>query len=78
MATLTDKSRRHIAAKNFALSAVRKYPIENKSHAINAKARATQEYDKGHISKATEERVDRAANRKLHGVKEHEQDHWGD
>lgn len=35
-------------------------------------------YQRGLISKADEERVDRVANRKLHGVKEYELEHWGD
>lgn len=49
-----------------------------KKHAVNAKARASEAYDDGHITKAEEERVDRAANRKLHGVKESELEYWGD
>lgn len=77
MAKLTTKGRNRIPSKEFALPEKREFPIEDKHHAANAKARATQSYDKGHISKATEERIDHAANRKLHGVKEHELEHWG-
>ncbi len=69
MAKLTSKSRSKIPTKKFALPDERKYPVEDKAHAANAKARATQEYDKGKLSLAEKERVDRAANRKLHGEK---------
>lgn len=77
MGKLTTKER--IPDKEFALSAKREFPIEDKTHAANAKARATQSYEKGHITKAEEQRIDRAADRKLHGekpIKEHEQNYW--
>lgn len=41
MAKLTTKGRNAIADKNFALPG-RRYPIEDKSHAANAKARVSQ------------------------------------
>lgn len=77
MAKLTHEQRKRLPEKEFALPEKRAFPIENKSHARNAKARASMSYNEGHITKAEEERVDRAANRKLHGVKEHELLHWG-
>lgn len=43
----------------------RKYPMPDKSHAANAKARAEQQYDKGSISKSTRDKIVAKANRKL-------------
>lgn len=42
MGKLTAKERNAIPAKEFALPAERKFPIENRSHAQNALARASQ------------------------------------
>lgn len=38
---LTAADRAHIARKNFAMPAERKYPIENMNHARNALSRAS-------------------------------------
>lgn len=78
MSKFTTTHRNELPAKEFALPEKREFPIEDKHHAANAKARASMSYNEGHITKAEEERVDRAANRKLHGVKEHELEHWGE
>ena len=43
----------------------RKYPMPDKAHAINAKARATQMEKKGKISESTKEKIDAKANRIL-------------
>lgn len=43
----------------------RSYPIPDKSHAANAKARASQAVNAGRMSKGEEERIDAKANRKL-------------
>lgn len=74
MTQLTTKGRKRIPDKEFGLPDKRAYPVEDKAHARNAKARASEEYNKGNLSKADEERIDRAANRKLHSssMKEHE------
>jgi hypothetical protein len=77
MTKLTTKSRKAIPTKEFALPSERKYPIENVSHARNAKARASMEYNKGNLSAGQKATIDRKANRKL-GIKEHEAEHWGD
>ena len=50
MAKLTAKKRSALRDKQFALPAERKYPVFDRSHAINAKARATQQYKKGNLS----------------------------
>jgi hypothetical protein len=65
MAKLTSKNRNSLPAGQFALPAQRKYPIPDKSHAANAKARAEQQAERGKISKSTRDRIDTAANRVL-------------
>ena len=39
-----------------------KYPMPDKSHAANAKARATQQVKKGNLSKAQKKKIDAKAN----------------
>lgn len=65
MATLTTKTRKALPTKKFALPAQKKYPIPDKSHAANAKARATQQVAAGNISPATKSKIDAAANKVL-------------
>jgi hypothetical protein len=65
MAELTTKARKKLPKKKFALPSERKYPIEDKAHAANAKARAQQQYDKGNISKSTLSKIDAKANKVL-------------
>lgn len=49
MAKLDAKERNALPKSEFA-GPDRSYPIEDRAHAGNAKARAQQQYDKGHIS----------------------------
>jgi len=42
MAKLTTKGRKQIKSKNFAIPNEKKYPIYDKSHAVNALARVSQ------------------------------------
>jgi hypothetical protein len=65
MATLTAKKRKKIPSKDFGLPGERKYPMEDKSHAANAKARATQMRKAGKLSKAQEAKIDAKANKVL-------------
>jgi len=66
---LSAQKRKQLAASQFALKSERKYPIEDKAHAKNAKARASQQYNKGNLSKAKKNLIDRAADKVLHGHK---------
>lgn len=66
MAKLKATERNAMPAKKFALPAERKYPVPDKSHAANAKARATQQEDAGNISSSTKAKIDAAANKVLH------------
>lgn len=58
---LTPKKRKALPKSKFALPAQRKYPINDRTHAANAKARAEQQYKAGKISKSTRDRVDAKA-----------------
>jgi hypothetical protein len=61
MTTLTTKLRKSIPASQFALPEQRAYPIEDKAHARNAKARAHQAERAGRLSKTAEAAVDKKA-----------------
>ncbi len=50
MSKLTAALRGKIPAKKFGIPSERKYPMENVSHAKNAKARASEEFNKGNLS----------------------------
>lgn len=65
MAKLTTKKRNSLPKSDFALSGERKYPVQDRSHAANAKARAQQQYNKGNISKGTLSKIDAKANKVL-------------
>lgn len=65
MAKLTSKVRDKLPASKFALPKERKYPVENKAHAANAKARASQMEEKGKISASTRAKIDAKADKVL-------------
>jgi len=67
MAKLTTAARKKIPKKEFGLPGEKKYPMPDKSHAANAKARASQMVNKGKLSKASESKIDAKANRVLKG-----------
>jgi hypothetical protein len=66
MAKLTANERKAIPSGEFGMPKERKYPMPDKSHAANAKSRASQQEKAGRISKSTEEKIDRKADRVLH------------
>ena len=51
-----------IPAKKFAEPGKRAYPIEDKAHARNAKARASQAVKAGRMSKSEAGKIDKKAN----------------
>lgn len=63
MTKLTTKRRKSLPSDEFALPKERKYPIDTKNRAINAKARASQMEDKGKISASTKNKIDSKANK---------------
>ena len=65
MAKLTTKKRNALKSETFGLPKERSYPMPDKSHARNAKARASQQVKKGNLSSAGKEKIDRKADRIL-------------
>lgn len=65
MAPLTSKARNALNDKTFGLPGQRKYPMPDRSHAANAKARASQQVKKGNLSKAKAALIDAKADRVL-------------
>lgn len=63
MAKLTAKMRHKLPKSDFALPKERKYPLNDKAHAINAKSRAEQMENKGKISTSTKHKIDAKANK---------------
>ena len=60
MAKLTTQARKKLSSDQFALPGGR-YPIEDKAHARDAKARASQQKNAGRLSAADKAKVDRKA-----------------
>lgn len=65
MAKLDTKERNKLPKSEFALPKERKYPINDKNHAENAKGRAQQQYNEGRMSKRTLGKIDSKANKVL-------------
>ena len=65
MAKLTTKKRNALPKSEFGEPSKRAYPMPDKSHAANAKARASEMVNKGKLSKSTEKRIDAQANKVL-------------
>jgi hypothetical protein len=62
---LTTAKRKKIPKSEFGLPGEKKYPMEDKAHARNAKARASQMVNKGKLSESSKEKIDAKANRVL-------------
>lgn len=50
--TVSAKERKDLPSKKMGLPSQGKYPMPDRSHAANAKARAKQQLDAGHITRA--------------------------
>jgi hypothetical protein len=61
MAELKAKTRNKLEAKDFAEPEKRAYPVEDKAHARNAKARASQAVKAGRMSKSEQGKIDKKA-----------------
>lgn len=61
MTTLTTKTRNRLPDSDFAEPEKRAYPIEDKAHARNAKARASQAVNAGRMPASEKKRIDRKA-----------------
>jgi hypothetical protein len=64
VAELSGKKRSKLQDKTFGLPDERKYPMPDKAHAANAKARAAQQVGKS-ITPAEKAKIDRKANKVL-------------
>jgi hypothetical protein len=60
MTKLTTDARKKLPKSDFALPGGR-YPVEDKAHARDAKARAAQGYKSGHLSATEKAKVDKKA-----------------
>jgi hypothetical protein len=69
MAKLSTASRSKLSSKSFGMPKSRKYPMPDRSHAANAKARATQMVEKGKLSPSSAAKIKAKAN-KILGEKE--------
>jgi len=65
MAELSTRKRNAEPKSDFGLPEERKYPMPDKSHARNAKARASQQRKQGNLTATEKERIDRKADRVL-------------
>ncbi len=65
MAKLKAATRNKLKSSQFALPAERKYPVNDRNHAVQAKARATQMVAKGKLSPASKAKIDAKANKVL-------------
>jgi len=65
MATLKASKRKKLRKSSFGLPGQRKYPMPDRKHAAAAKARATQQYRRGKLSKSGRDKVHAKANRVL-------------
>jgi len=65
MAKLTEEKRDSMSDSKFGLPDEHKYPMPDKSHAQNAKARASQQEKKGNLSASDKAKIDRKADKVL-------------
>lgn len=65
MAKLTTEKRKGLTKKEFGLPGERKYPMPDRAHAANAKARATQMVAKGKLSEGAAAKIKAKANKVL-------------
>ncbi len=63
---LSSEARKALPKSSFA-GPGRSFPVPDKSHAANAKARASQAVNEGRMSPSTKAHIDAKANRVLHG-----------
>lgn len=67
MADLTASRRNKLSDSTFGLPKERKYPVNDRAHAANAKARASQQVKKGNLSSSQKAQIDRKADKVLYG-----------
>ena len=65
MAELTNRRRDSLPKSDFGLPEEHKYPMPDKSHARNAKARASQQQKEGNLTATEKKKIDRKADKVL-------------
>ncbi|GBR69676.1 hypothetical protein [Gluconobacter kanchanaburiensis] len=65
MSHLTQEERDSLPDSAFGLPEKRAYPVDTRARASNAKARATQEYERGLLSTDERDQIYKAADRRL-------------
>lgn len=65
MPKLSAKSRAALPKSEFGLPGKKAYPMPDKAHAANAKARATQMVNEGKLSPSAKAKIDAKANKML-------------
>lgn len=65
MSKLTTKARKALPKSEFGEPGKRAYPMPDRSHAANAKARASQMEKAGKLSESAKGKIDAKANRVL-------------
>jgi hypothetical protein len=65
MPRLTSKDRKSEPKEEFGLPGERKYPLPDRRHAANAKARAEQQFEKGNLTATQKKSIDAKADKKL-------------
>ena len=65
MSKLDAAKRKKIPKKEFGLPGERKYPVDTRGRAANAKARASQMVKKGKLSPASKAKIDAKADKVL-------------
>jgi hypothetical protein len=73
MSKLSTNQRKVIPSSEFGLPAEKKYPMPDRKHAGNAKARASEMEKKGKLSLADQTKIDKKADKVL--AKTRPQDH---
>lgn len=68
MAKLTTKARKTLPKSDFA-GPGRSYPVQDRSHASNAKARTSQQVKAGNLSPSAKAKIDAKASKVLKGKK---------
>lgn len=63
MAVLSSGMRKDMPSNEFGMPGSRKYPMSDRTHAMNAKARATQMVNKGKLSPASAAKIRAKANK---------------
>jgi hypothetical protein len=65
MGIISAARRKALPSSAFGEPGARKYPMPDKTHAANAKARATQQVKAGNLSPAQKAKIDAKANKVL-------------